>query len=262
VSDPLVSVVRRWAVDWLNRADPSVCSEIMTPDYGILIGGFHLDGRDAYVAGTVNQLNRFPGLGMTVHELISSGDRLALRFTEHGAAQKLDWREAAWGGVALFRWDGRRLTECFAEEDYYSRRRQLASGQTDPIEPPATAPWNATAQDPDPAAEEVVHGWLARGDLSSVELDDGWLGHDVALQLEDVTVELNELFSAGAKVAFHGVCRGRYVGGLDAVDAATGQPVSLHVAGVVTVAEGEVATGRVIRDRLGLQRSLSEAVRS
>ena len=260
MSHPLVSLVRRWAVDWLSSADPSVCREIMTPEYGILIGGYHLDGRDAYIAGTVKQLNRFPGLGLTIHELISSGDRVALRFTEHGAAQKLQWRQAAWSGVALFRWNGRQLTECFAEEDYYSRRRQLASGRSDPIEPPATAPWNTAAADPDPVAEEVVRSWLAQGDLSSVDLDDAWMGHDVSVHFEDVTVELNELFSAGTKVAFHGVCRGRYMGGLDDVDAAHGQRASLHVAGIVTVGRGEVAGGRVIRDRLGLQRALSGAV--
>jgi hypothetical protein len=258
--EPLVSVLRRWAVDWLASADPSICTEILAPEYSLLIGGYQLDGRDEYVAATVNQLSRFPGLGLTIHELICAGDRAALRFTEHGAAEKLDWRQSAWGGVALFRWDGRQLTEGFAEEDYYSRRRQLASGQCDPIEAPAPAPWNTVARERDPVAEDVVRSWLERGELTSVELDDSWIGHDVTCHLEDVTVELNELFSAGGSVAFHGVLRGRYVGGLEDMKDAAAGPASLHVAGIVSVERGEVVGGRVIRDRLGLARALSGAV--
>jgi len=252
--DPLVSLVRRWAVDWLSSNDPSVCDEIMAPTYSISIGGFRLDGRATYVSGTVAQLNRFPGLGLTIHELISSGNRVALRFTEHGAAAKLDGRQAAWGGVALFRWDGRQLTECFAEEDYLSRRRQLDSGECDPIEAPAAAPWNTVPEQPDPAAEEAVRRWLLRGDLSSVDRDDSWLSHEATVPLEDVTTDLDELFSAGSRVAFHGVQRGMYAGGRERV------PAALHLAGLVRVEDGEVVRGRVIRDRLGLQRAMSAPV--
>jgi SnoaL-like domain len=252
--DPLVSLVRRWAVDWLSSNDPSVCDEIMAPTYSISIGGFRLHGRAEYVSGTVAQLDRFPGLGLTIHELMTSGDRVALRFTEHGAAAKLGGREAAWGGVALFRWDGRRLTECFAEEDYASRRRQLDSGECDRIEPPAPAPWNTAPEQPDPAAEDAVRRWLRIGDLSSVELDDSWLGREATVPLEDVTTDLDELFSAGRRVAFHGVQRGIYAHGRDRV------PAPLHLAGLVHVEHGAVVRGRVVRDRLGLQRALPDPV--
>jgi predicted ester cyclase len=250
--DPLVSLVRRWAVDWLSGNDPSVCDEIMAPSYSILIGGFRLEGRDAYVSGTVGQLNRFPGLGLTIHELIASGDRVALRFTEHGASEKLEGRRAAWGGVALFRWNGRQLTECFAEEDYLSRRRQLDSGECDPIEAPAPAPWNTVPEPPDPVAEDVVRRWLKRGDLAGVDRDDSWLGHEATIELDDVEADVNDLFSAGNRIAFHGVHRGRFAGARE--------PMALHLAGLVTVQHGEVVAGRVVRDRLGLQRALSASV--
>ena len=117
----------------------------------------------------MEQLGRFPGLVVSVHQLIHNGERVALRFTEHGASARLE-RRAAWGGVALFESDGSRLTKCFAEEDYLSRRRQLDGGDPDPIDRPATAPWTTAIEPPDPAA-----------DL---------------------------LFSAGRDVAFHGVRRG------------------------------------------------------
>jgi hypothetical protein len=66
--------------------------------------------------------------------------------------------------------------------------------------------------------------------------------------------EISVLFSAGSRVAFHAVRRGpltgedpRFVGDGEAM---------LHLAGVVQVAGGQVAGGRVIRDRLGLLRRL------
>lgn len=241
----MIDLVRRWAVDWLAARDPSVCPEILAPGYALRIGGFELGPRDEYVATTLGQLDRFPGLGVTVHELIASGDRVALRFTEHGASVKLDGRVAAWGGVALFEGDGRRLTRCWAEEDYLSRRRQLESATCDPIEPPAPAPWNVAPLAPDPAAEAVVRDWLERGELGTVDLDDGWLGHEVVAELEG-TVEADVLFSAGSRVAFHGAQRG------------PGPP--LHLAGLVRVEDGEVAAGRVVRDRLGLRRAAAAAV--
>lgn len=260
MTEPLLGLVRRWAVDWLASADPTVCEEILSPTYRILIGGYVLDGRDDYVRGTVEQLSRFPGLGLTVHEVVCSGEQAAVRFTEHGAAARLGWRPAAWQGVALFRSDGDHLVECFAEEDYWSRRRQLDSGVCDPIEPPAASPWTTVAGEPDPAAEATVRDWLERGELSGVILDDSWQGRDARIALTDIHTELDALFSAGRQVAFHGVMRGRYAGGLGGEDRNLGTPAVLHLAGVVTAADGRVTNGHVVRDRLGLQRALGPIV--
>jgi hypothetical protein len=257
----IVGLLRRWAIDWLSRADPSACADILAPEYRILIGGFALEPRDAYIAGTLEQLRRFPGLCITIHELIWSGERAALRFTEHGAAARGDGRLAAWGGMALFRGDGRRLTECFAEEDYLARRRQLDSGRCDPIQPPAPAPWSTPTAEADPSAEAVVREWLAEARFAGVELDDGWTGRPARVELEDGRLELDELFSAGGRVAFHGRHRGRYVGGLPGAEAALGSEALLHFAGLVTVTAGRVASGHVIRDRLGLQRALTATAR-
>jgi hypothetical protein len=256
VIDELPRLLRRWAVDWLAGADATVCEEILAPSYRILIGGYLLDGRETYVRETVRQLNRFPGLGLTVHELVHSGEEAAVRFTEHGAAASLDWRPAAWQGIALFRSDGEHLVQCFAEEDYLSRRRQLDSGLCDAIEPPGVSPWTTRAGNPDPAAEATVTAWLERGELSGVTLDDSWQGHDVQVDLSDTHAELDALFSSEQRVAFHGVMRGSYARGLGA--AGTGQrvPAALHLGGIVTVADGRVTGGHVVRDRLGLQRAL------
>lgn len=258
--EPMLGLMRRWGVQWLGGGDPMVPDAIMAPGYRVSIGGFVLEGRDAYVAGTLDGLvNRYPGVGLTVHELICNGDSVALRFTEHGADPRRDDTPVAWGGVALHHSDGGLLTHSFAEEDYLSRRRQVAAGACDPIEPPAPAPWNTAAQAPDEEAERTVRGWLAHGDLAGADLDDDWLGHDAPPLLHDATIDVDDLFSAGRSVAFHGVQRGRYAGGLEGLAPTDYEERSLPLAGLVTVGDDGSVRGRVVRDRLGLHRALSKA---
>ena len=168
----------------------------MVPGYTLHMGVHHLAGRDdAYKAAAAAQFRQFPGLCLTVNEIICSGDRLALRFTEHGASVRHDGARAAWGGVGLYRWDGQRLLENHVEQDYFGRRRQLAGDGPDPVEPPAVAPWDTRSVRADLAAEAVVRGWLAAGDLTGVTVDDGHPAHRlVAACWTDISV----LFSAGS----------------------------------------------------------------
>ena len=255
----LVGLVQRWSVDWLNGQHPEVCEQILSPDYSLLIGGFLLGPRPEYVSATMTALARYPGLVVTTHQLITSGDRVALVFSEHGRAAKLG-RSACWSGVAIFRGEGTSITQCFSEEDYYGRKRQLDTGRSDPVDRPAVAPWDTAPQDPDPAAEDVVRAWLAGGDLRSapVVCDDEGAGQPAQRLLEVQTCHVHELFSAGNQVAFHVAQTGRYLGGLDGVDDLIGRSTVIETAGLVTVREGRVVAGRVVRDRLGTARALRE----
>ncbi len=248
--------MRRFTVDWLGRADASVCAEIMSPSYSILIGGHTLDGRDdAYVPGTLAQLNRFPGLLLSVQDLWTDGDRVAMRFTEHGPSDADGGRPAAWTGIGLFTWDGAQLTRNVTEEDYHSRRRQLARRVSDPVESPAPAPWAATPEPADPDAEQAVREWLAEGDLTSAVLDDGWTGQPTPPLLDVTAVEVGELFSAGPRVAFQAVQTGTYLGGLPDTDGREGREARMSVIGMLTV-DGGAISGRVVRDRVGLRRAV------
>jgi hypothetical protein len=238
---PMATLMRRFAVDWLDRADEAVTEEIMAPGYTVRIGGVVLEGRAAYTPATSGQLAQFPGLMITVHDVLyADGDRAALRFTEHGASAK--------GGM---------LVDNVVEEDYLARRRQLTTGAADPVDPPMVAPWTAPVGAADPAAEKVVREWLEVGGPASadgaVTCDDG-----AADRLLDVSgCEVGDLFSAGGRVAFHAVLRGAYVGGLPDVDAAVGREAALSVVGLVSVGADGVVGGHVVRDRLGLRRALS-----
>lgn len=245
--------MRRFALDWLGRADASVCAEIMSPSYSILIGGHTLDGRDdAYIPGTLAQLDRFPGLLLSVQDLWTDGDRVAMRFTEHGPSEADGGQPAAWSGIGLFTWDGTQLTRNVTEEDYHSRRRQLAQRASDPVESPAPAPWAATPEPADPGTEAAVREWLSTGDLTSAVLDDGWCGQPTPALLDVTSVEVGELFSAGSRVAFQAVQTGRYRGGLPDTDGRAGREAQLSVIGMLTVDDG-VISGRVVRDRVGLR---------
>lgn len=253
--EPFVALMRRYCIDYTSRHDLSVCDDIMVPGYMLHMGVHVLTGRDdAYKPAAAAQFRQFPGLCLTVNEIICSGDRLALRFTEHGASARHDGARAAWGGIGLYRWDGQRLLENHVEQDYFARRRQLAEDAPDPVEPPAVAPWDTRSVPPDPAAEAAVRRWLAAGDLAGVTVDDRYPSRPL---IRTERIGVSALFSAGSRVAFHAVQHGPLTGE-DPRFAGDGEAM-LHLAGVVSVAGGRVTGGRVIRDRLGLLRRLSRA---
>lgn len=249
--DEMRALVRRWAVDWLGSHDPSVLSDLVTEDYELRIGGVALRGRQTYERAVVGQLAQFPGLVLTVHDLLVSGDRAAIRFTEHGASAAHEGRSAAWGGIALFRAEHGRLSATVAEEDYAARRRQLRHGIPDVVEPPHIAPWDIDPQAPDAHAEAIVRTWITAGmpDSEGLLVDDQALGQPVDPVVVGEDALVDELFSAGERVAFH--VTPRTLGSITAPAA--------PLAGIVTVRHGNVVTGRLVRDRLGAERRRASA---
>jgi len=179
VSAPFVALMRRYCVDYTARHDLSVCDQIMSPGYTLHMGGHDVAGRDkAYKPAAAAQFGQFPGLMLTVNQIACSGDRLVLSFTEHGASSR-HGAVAAWAGIGLYRWDGERLIENFVEQDYYSRRAQLAGGTALPVEASAIAPWDTQPAAADSHAERIVRELLERGDLMQTEgvvFDDEWTG--------------------------------------------------------------------------------------
>ncbi|MGH3630791.1 MAG: ester cyclase [Sciscionella sp.] len=255
--DPFVALMRRYVVDYTNRHDTSVCAEIMEPDYTLRMGAHVVSGRDdAYIPASRKQFAQFPGLGLTVHELVSNGDRLAMRFSEHGASRRHGGAMAIWTGLGLYRWNGRKLVDNYVEQDYLSRRRQLSGTGPDIAQPPALAPWDTVAIDADPTAERTVRCWIDGGLAGDrVAWDDG----DTTALLTDPRSHVDDLFSAGDRVAFRLTQRGRYAGGLDQVAGApVDTPSVLHLVGLVRVAGSRVNGGWIVRDRLGLAKALTE----
>jgi hypothetical protein len=261
--EPFVALMRRYCIDYTNSHDQSVCDEIMEPEYVVHISGFDLPRDAAYKPAVTAVFARFPGLQLQVHELVTNGERLAMRFSEHGAAVDAGGRFAAWGGIGLYRWNGRRLLENFVEQDFLAQEEQLASGVSAPLESPHLDPWVATRAEPaSPAAEAVARRWLAKGDLRAAEnavVDGSWYAGAADSPLEVTSVEVTDLFSAGDRVAFHVRQRGPYRGGLAGAPASlVCREATLRCVGIARVTGGEVCALRAITDRLGMLRELRQ----
>jgi predicted ester cyclase len=261
--EPFVALMRRYCIDYTNSHDQQVCDEIMAPEYVVHISGFDLPRDAAYKPAVTRVFARFPGLQLQVHELVTNGDRLAMRFSEHGAAADAGGRLAAWAGIGLYRWNGQQLLENFVEQDFLAQEDQLATGVPAPLEMPHLDPWLTTRAEPsNPRAEATVREWLAHGDLraaKSAVIDGSWHAPLAPSPLEVQVVAVNDLFSAGARVAFHVTQRGRYRGGLPGIDdAKAGHAVSLRCVGLARVEGGEVHSVRVVTDRLGARMALAQ----
>ena len=256
---PLAALIRRYVYAYTSCHDFNECRRLMIEDYTLYMGEHTLRGRDAsYIPATEKQYRQFPGLALTVHDMVVSPDRIAMAFSEHGRSV-LSNSQAVWGGVSLYRWNGTKLTECRVEQDYYARRDQLRRRAPDLIPAPALDPWTGPAQEPNADTERVVRNWLAAGgvfDCPIGSLDNE--AHAPARRplLSNPAVKVLDLFTAGSRAAFHAAIHGRYAGGLDGLDGSRNRRASIYVAGLATVVDGQVVC-RAITDRLAAERRLT-----
>lgn len=263
---PFVALMRRYCIDYTNSHDQSVCDDIMDPGYVVHISGFDLLRDESYRPAVADIFRRAPGLGLVVHEFVVNDDRLCMRFSEHAAMPSDDGpRLACWAGIGLYRWNGQQLLENWVEQDYLSMHRQLTTGQPDPLEPPHLDPWVATeAVTADEAAGKTVQAWLEAGNLGDarrVLIDDTSDGAEWTPAVDISDVVIDDLFSAGPRVAFHITASGTYRGGIDQVpDTHVGDAVTLHVSGIADVAnDASVDTIRAVTTRMGVRSQLTGA---
>lgn len=264
---PTARLLRGFAVDFLTAHNAAAAEWIMDPAYCLSIGGHLFDGRDhSYLPATVAQLDQFPGLNVTVHDVIVGEDAVAMRFTEHGVSTRPAGKAAAWGGITLFRIHEGRLRHGWAEEDYFARKRQLKAGKCDAILPPHQTPWDHPALSPSKTTEAAVRRLLAdpgalleRPGVETICSGGPAFGQVIVPD----SLAINALFTAGPRAAFHVTCEGRYAGGFcDLPQVRAGQPVSLRMAAMATLDDsGAVAHVQVSADRLGLHRSLLDRSR-
>lgn len=261
---PFVALMRRYCIDYTNAHDPSRCDELMEPDYVVHLSGFDLRRDESYRPAVVDLFARAPGLGLVVHELVCNGDRLCMRFSEHAALPMTSGvRLACWRGIGLYKWNGARLTENYVEQDFFAQHRQLEAGQPDELEAPHLDPWVGTEiVAPNGDAERAVRDWIALGELTdaaTVRIDGTSVAprSGVTVDVDDITV--NDLFSAGRRVAFHVTARGGYRGGLEGVpDSCLGKPATLHIAALADVApDGRIADLRAVTTRQGVAAELT-----
>ncbi len=229
----LAELLRLYAFGYTAAHNFAVSDQVMADDYVPRMGPHEVRGRvEQYQPATRRQYEQFPTLGFTVHQLLCTGDRAALHFTEHGRSA-FTGTLSSWQGVSLYRWNGERLTECRVEQDYHSRRRQLDSGVPEAVLPPGIDPWSNGELGPDPSAERQVREWLTSNEWATdptPRRDDG----SARPVLDDPTTEVLDLFGSGTQVAFHLRCTGAYAGGIAGTDDLLGRDVDLYASGIVT----------------------------
>lgn len=259
---PQAQLLRGFASDFLTSHDVDAVPHIMDPAYALSIGGFLLEGRDEqYLPATAAQLEQFPGLIVSVHDVVLGTNHAAMRFTEHGVSDKQPGHAAAWGGVTLFRIENGRLRRGWAEEDYLARKRQLKTGVCDSIRPPHPSPWDQPVLPPDATTETTVRAFLDRPYALLQGADEiSADGPCFAEMITPTAVTIGALFTAGDRAAFHIAIAGSYAGGFPDIDAArVGDPVVLRVAGLLDVCNGAVSGVQAAADRLGFHRALMGA---
>lgn len=253
-----LDLMKRWVVNYFNQHSDAAARQFIAPEYQLEIGDVVFAGRDdQWLPAVQQQFKLFPSLSMTVHQAIAGEGWAAAWFSEHGAS---DGKAACWSGVAIYRNDGVQLTRCVAQEDYFTRHRQMKSGVCDALEAPAVAPWDMPQEAPNAEAMAVVKHWLNGSwppAQPSVRCDDEHIT-GVPLQFKVQTTHIDELHASGNDVVFHARQTGIYLDGLSGMAPNQNNAV-LHCNGILKVANGQVVEGRVIRDRVGLKASLKKA---
>lgn len=257
-----IGVFRRYVTDFVNRQDFIMMREFMAEDYTLSSSGFEVKGRDGVYADAVRrQMEQFPGLVFTPHEMFHVAGRIGIRFTEHGASVKDAGRRAAWPSIAIYTVENGRLARCAIEQDYFTRRTQLDSGAPNLVDPPAIAPWDTPESTPNPAAEATVRAWLSASaflNTPGVQVDDSRSTGVIERMVDQAAVEVIDMISGDDKVAFQAILTGVLADDFARdVSPQVGQPVKVYMSGLVTVTHGKVAAGNVIRDRWGLYRKLA-----
>lgn len=255
-------LLRGFAVDFLTSHDLSVVGQIMDPAYRLTIGGHIFEGRDqVYLPAAAAQLEQFPGLVVTVHDVLLAPDAVAMRFSEHGVSGRNQGRAAVWGGITMFRLMHGRLLHGWADEDYFARKRQLTTGVCDQVKPPHPAPWDVPVEPSDPASLETARRWLtdprafADRDVEQICAEGPTFAELIVVD----EFQIDVMMSAGARVVFRAISHGRYAGGFTDIDRSrAGQSIDLSVTGLVSVRNNTVCGAQIVFDRLGLYRSLSD----
>lgn len=263
--DPLTHLLQRYCFAYTATHDFTVADQIMADDYTFYMGEHTFKGREeAYKPAADRQFKAYPGLGFVVHDFFSNGDRCAMFFSEFGYSTQYDCH-TTWHGVSLYRWNGKLLTECRIEQDYYARRRQITSKVPDPITQPGYAPWTGPVEAANSANEQIVAAWLKEGGLlkSSIgSLDDELIAPQIARVLfTDESTQVKDIMSAGARVAFQVQVDGTYASGLKELTGHEGARASLYATGIADVEDGAVTRVRAITDRYTMERRILAAAK-
>ena len=247
----VLDLVGRYFEDGIGRHDLSALADVLHPRYIFHGAGLTVTGRDdRYLPMVKDYLDRQPDVGTRVHDVIFSGEYVAVHLTK-----TITDPPAAWRTILVYRGvPGGRLSECWYEQDWAAYRGQIR-GEI-PVPPVAAAlpdPWHTAAGEPDECTDSAARRWI-----EARPGDDPSDGGSV-LDVESVSIDC--LVTAGPRFAFHLTRRGTYLGGIHRHGSSIGMPVSLVEAGVGTVADGEVVSAVTVADHESVRQQLRSGAR-
>ncbi|MGM7670561.1 nuclear transport factor 2 family protein [Microbacterium sp. A93] len=258
----MIEVLRRYAYGFVNSRDFAVPLEIMSDDYTLHVGTETLVGRDDHYLPAVQlQMEQFPQLGYSIHELVTDGEKTAVLFSEHGRSSRHPDNEASWIGMGIYRAAGSRLVECWVEQDHYGKRRQLQAGVSDPVPPVAVDPWSGH-EDASPsasaAAAPIVRSWLNGLEAwppAESRLDTGFAQAEQP-RIRIITTELIAVVAEANRVGFNAKIIGTYEGGLPDDDELLGCTIQTWVGAIGDLTGNTVNDLRGASNRIAVHRQL------
>lgn len=261
----MIDLMRRYTYGFVNSHDFTVPREIMSEDYTLHVGPDTLSGRDdRYLPAVRQQMDQFPQLGYSIHELITDGQKTAVLFSEHGRSSRQPDREASWIGMGIYRAADRRLVESWVEQDHYGKRRQLETGTSNPVPRVATDPWTGHEAAVPDASKRVgarVRAWLEATELwptPDARLDSGFAQGEQP-RIRVTATELTAVVAEGNRVGFNAKITGRYEGGLPEYDDCIGETVETWVGAIGELVDGRVTALRGASNRVAVHRQLRTA---
>ena len=261
----MIGLMRRYAYGFVNSHDFDVPVTIMSEDYTLHVGTETLIGRDDhYLPAVQRQMDQFPQLGYSIHELITDGMSTAVLFSEHGQSARHAGHSASWIGMGIYRAEQGVLRECWVEQDHYGKRQQLTHGVADSVPEVAVDPWSGhedAAPTASAAAEPIVRAWLASLESwppADALLDEG-AHHGAQPRLRVTDTTLHAVVAEGDRIAFNARIAGTYEGGLENGPRASGQLVETWVGAIGHLKKGEVTAVRGATNRVAVQRQLRTA---
>ena len=120
---------------WAPPHDLTAIDELMSPDYRITTAGQQIVGREQFKAWVATMQSTIGGATNEHLEVFTNeaGDRVVSRWVTRGTNNGMfglpaDGKPVCFTGIAIWRVDAGRLTECWVERSAFELFKQLTSG--------------------------------------------------------------------------------------------------------------------------------------
>jgi predicted ester cyclase len=131
------ALTRRWFEEVWNKQRPEAIDEMMAPEgiaYGL--GGANLVGPEAFKGFHNTFLGAFPDIRITVDDIISQGDKVAVRFSVRGTHRGdhlgvvATNRPVEFSAMSFVRWRSGQIVEGWNSVDMHGMLQQIDAVQT------------------------------------------------------------------------------------------------------------------------------------